>query len=154
MTNLKEMILKAKEQVIERENSINGKQSAIITLMKELKDLLNSSKAMAKEYEEMGTMLLNMADELNCQAEDVTDWATYDVTLEEDDEEDESEEEEEEEEDYIVECDNCGKQVTIDDIIYDEYGWGFCCDECKEEFHAEDDEEEEDEDINAEEIGS
>lgn len=148
MTNLKEMILKMKEQAVERVNSINGKQSAIITLMKELKDLLNSSKAMAKEYEEMGTMLLNMADELRGQAEDVTDWAIYDVTLEEDDEEDESEEE-----DYIVECDNCGKQVTIDDIIYDEYGWGFCCDECKEEFHAEDDEEE-DEEINAEEIGS
>lgn len=152
MTNLKEMILKMKEQAVERVNSINGKQSAIITLMKELKDLLNSSKAMAKEYEEMGTMLLNMADDLRGQAEDVTDWAIYDVTLEEDDEEDESEEEEED--DGYVECDNCGKQVTIDDIIYDEYGWGFCCDECKEEFHEEDDVEEEDEDINAEEIGS
>lgn len=151
MTNLKEMILNIKEQVVEREKSINGKQSAIITLMRELKDLLNSSRAMVKEYEEIGTMLLDMANDLCGQVEDVTDWATYDVTLE-DDEEDESEEEEEDDDGY-VECDNCGKQVDIDDIIYDEYGWGFCCDECREEFQEEDDEED-DEEINAEEIGS
>lgn len=135
MTNLKEMILKMKEQAMERVNSINGKQSAIITLMKELKDLLSSSKAMAKEYEEMGTMLLNMADDLRGQAEDVSEWAIYDVSLEEDEDD-----EEEEEDDGFVECDHCGTLTDIDSIIYDAYGWRFCCDECKEEFHKEDEE--------------
>lgn len=135
MTNLKEMIMQMKEQAVARVNTINGKQSAIITLMKELKDLLSSSKAMAKEYEEMGTMLLNMADDLRGQAEDVSDWAMYDVCLE-----DEDDEEEDDEDDGYVECDNCGKEVDIDSIIYDAYGWGFCCDECKENFHKEDEE--------------
>lgn len=145
MTNLKEMILKMKEQAMERVNSINGKQSAIITLMKELKDLLSSSKAMAKEYEEMGTMLLNMADDLRGQAEDVSDWAIYDVSLEED----EDDEEDDDDEDDLIECDNCGKEMQWgDEVIYDEYGWGFCCDECREEFHKEDEE------SNAEENGN
>lgn len=146
MTNLKEMILKMKEQAMERVNSINGKQSAIITLMKELKDLLSSSKAMAKEYEEMGTMLLNMADDLRGQAEDVSEWAIYDVSLEED----EDDEEEDDEDDGYVECDHCGTLTDIDSIIYDEYGWGFCCDECREKFHQECDNKE----INAEENGN
>lgn len=150
MTNLKEMIMQMTEQAVARIDTINDKQSAIITLMKELKNLLSSSKAMAKEYEEMGTMLLNMADELCRQAEDVSDWAMYDVSLEEDEDD---EEEEDDEDDGFVECDNCGKQVDIDSIIYDEYGWGFCSDECREEFHAEK-EDEEDVEINAEEIGS
>lgn len=148
MTNLKEMIMQMKEQAIERVNSINGKQSAIIRLMKELKDLLSSSKAMAKEYEEMGTMLLNMADDLRGQAEDVSDWAMYDVSLEED-EDDEEEDDEDDEDDNYVECDQCGTLTNIDDIIYDDYGWGFCCDECREEFHQECEKE-----INAEENGN
>lgn len=148
MTNLKEMILKMKEQAVERVNSINGKQSAIITLMKELKDLLSSSKAMAKEYEEMGTILLNMADDLRGQAEDVSDWAIYDVSLEEDDiDEDEDNFEEDEDDDGYVECDNCGTLTDLDSIVYDEYGWGFCCDECREEFHKEDEESIADEEI-------
>lgn len=137
MTNLKEMILKMKEQAVERVNSINGKQSAIITLMKELKDLLGSSKAMAKEYEEMGTMLLNMADDLCRQAEDVSEWAMYDVCLEDEDEDD-----------GYVECDQCGTLTDIDDIIYDNYGWGFCSTECMEQFHKKDEE------SNAEENGN
>lgn len=132
MTNLKEMIMQMKEQAVARVNTINGKQSAIITLMKELKDLLSSSKAMAKEYEEMGTMLLNMADDLRGQAEDVSEWAIYDVSLEED------EDDEEDDDDDLIECDNCGKEMQWgDEVIYDEYGWGFCCDECREKFHQE-----------------
>lgn len=64
-------------------------------------------------------------------------------------EEDEDDEEDDDDEDDLIECDNCGKEMQWgDEVIYDEYGWGFCCDECREEFHKEDEE------SNAEENGN
>jgi hypothetical protein len=70
----------------------------------------------------------------------------YDVCLEDEDEDDSDEDDED---DDYVECDHCGKQVDIDDIIYDEFGWGFCGAECQENFHQECDKE-----SNAEENGN
>ena len=118
-------------QYKEKQKVVNQKQQQVCELMRDLDKLTKENHESSKVLATVGSMLVNLADDLREQSCDVRDWGNYDLAF---DYEDDDIYDDEDDVAY-VECENCGDSIPENDAIYDDVGMAFCHEECMKEYN-------------------
>ena len=134
MEKLMMLVEEIKMQYEEKQKVVNQKQQQVCELMRDLDKLTQENHESSKVFETVGTMLVNLADDLREQSCDVRDWGNYDLAF--DIEDDEGDDICDDEDDIAyVECENCGDSIPEYDAIYDDVGMAFCHEACMKEYN-------------------
>ena len=134
MEKLMMLVEEIKMQYEEKQKVVNQKQQQVCELMRDLDKLTKENHESSKVFETVGSMLVNLADDLREQSCDVRDWGNYDLAFDIEDDEDDDIYDDEDDIAY-VECENCGDSIPEYDAIYDDVGMAFCDEECMKEYN-------------------